>query len=158
MSGHSVLHNVKPRKVRISVFLENQTWYSRDYSEYYVSVVSAIGSEKKQKMSFATTEQDTPNPNQPLSKTAGVVYSVQEVSAVDTVLFNYFLNYRDWLKFSLVFIRHYFSYLWIFRKKCKNIRQKNFVERLDLLGHLQCVPQVVRYHRVVRSVVYLCCV
>lgn len=50
--------------------------------------MSAIGSEKKQKMSSGAAEQENPNPDQALQlKTRGIVHPVQEMPAMDTAVF-----------------------------------------------------------------------
>uniref|UniRef100_A0AAF5PWA4 K Homology domain-containing protein n=1 Tax=Wuchereria bancrofti TaxID=6293 RepID=A0AAF5PWA4_WUCBA len=60
-------------------------WAQRAAQRQSQKVVSAIGSEKKQKMSSGATEQENSNPNQTAQlKTPGIVYSAQEMQSTDT--------------------------------------------------------------------------
>ncbi|EJD73951.1 KH domain-containing protein [Loa loa] len=82
-------HNGVAGKKTIPYNATTNVWAQRAAQRQSQKVVSAIGSEKKQKMSSGAAEQENPNPDQALQlRTPGIVYPMQEMPAVDAAVLN----------------------------------------------------------------------
>ncbi|VDO29434.1 unnamed protein product [Onchocerca flexuosa] len=76
-------HTATAGKKALPYTSTTNVWAQRAAQRQSQKVVSAIGSEKKQKMSSSATEQENTIPDQALNL-PGIVHSVQEVPVIDT--------------------------------------------------------------------------
>uniref|UniRef100_A0A0R3RZW7 Protein kinase domain-containing protein n=1 Tax=Elaeophora elaphi TaxID=1147741 RepID=A0A0R3RZW7_9BILA len=79
-----VSHSAATSKKTVPYTATTNVWAQRAAQRQNQKIVSAIGSEKKQKMSSGATEQENPNTDQALQlKTSGILHPPQEISAAD---------------------------------------------------------------------------